>query len=208
MLSDVEIAARCGIALCENAEYDTNCLPLIEPFVKDLVKTNEEGKKLISYGLSSYGYDIRLGNKFFLHSPVNQYGSGKFIADPKASDDINYVELFPDEEGRIIIPPHGFVLCHSVETLNVHRDLLAICIGKSTYARLGLVVNVTPLEPEWSGQITIEISNTTPTPVAVYPGEGIAQLVFHKASDSVCLVSYKDRNGKYQDQTGVTFARV
>lgn len=209
MLNDKQIARRCGIhlpTLEKLSSYTDESQKLITPFISKLIR-EDEGRKVISYGLSSFGYDIRVGDKFLLHAPVNQYGSGDIVADPKKADNINYISLTPDDEGRIIIPPHGFVLCHSVETINMSRDLLAVCIGKSTYARLGLVVNVTPLEPEWSGQITIEISNTTPTPVAVYPNEGIAQLIFY-SNPYDCLMSYKDRDGKYQNQEGVTIARV
>ena len=225
VLSDYEIARRCGFELKAPIDgnsfldfitafatdaLDENFVPLVSPFDHRLVSKRQVGNEsvpIISYGLSSYGYDIRVANEFLLHSPISQYGIGNVVADPKKANNIEYIRLKPDEEGRIIIPPYGFVLCNSVETIAVNRDLLVICIGKSTYARLGLIVNVTPLEPEWRGQITIEISNTTPTPVAVYPNEGIAQLVFFQGSHE-CLTSYLDRRGKYQNQQGVTIARV
>ena len=220
VLSDYEIARRCGfeikspsgdkVGLAYHREgLSDDFVPLISPFEHRLInqRLTVKPEPVISYGLSSYGYDIRVANEFLLHSPISQYGVGNVVADPKKANNIEYIRLKPDEEGRIIIPPYGFVLCNSVETIAVNRDLLVICIGKSTYARLGLIVNVTPLEPEWRGQITIEISNTTPTPVAVYPNEGIAQLVFFQGSHE-CLTSYLDRRGKYQNQQGVTIARV
>lgn len=131
------------------------------------------------------------------------------MVDPKAFDDDLFVEVDCESRGcdHVIIPPNSFALCETVETLEIPRDVLVLCVGKSTYARCGLIVNVTPLEPEWRGKITLEISNTTPLPAKVYANEGIAQLVFLKA-DQVCEVSYADKCGKYQDQAGLTLPRV
>lgn len=190
LLSDVEIAKSVGI----------------EPF--------EEGRKrpgLVSYGVTSYGYDARLGSRFkivrkktLLEKIKSLLGFNKVI-DPKKFDESLFVDVFEHEE--IVIPPHGFVLAETHETYTIPRDCLAICVGKSTYARCGLVVNVTPLEPEWKGKITIEISNTTSFPVKIYPLEGIMQIVFLRAQ-SECAISYADKKGKYQDQKTITLPTV
>ena len=167
---------------------------MIEPYVATQIKTDAEGNKIISYGVSSYGYDIRIADEFKV-ARVND-----FLLDPKA----DVADSFTDYEGEvIIIQPNSFVLARSLEYFRIPRDVLAICLGKSTYARCGIIVNVTPLEPEWEGYLTIEISNTTPRPVPVYANEGIAQLLFYQ-SDTACSTSYKDKAGKYQNQTGVT----
>lgn len=162
----------------------------------------------ISYGVSSYGYDIRVGPRFKIFTPTPRTG-GVTIVDPKAFHDDLFVEIDCEKVGRdhVIIPPNSFALCETVETVRIPRDVLAICVGKSTYARCGLVLNVTPLEPEWRGKITLEISNTTPLPAKVYANEGIGQLIFFRA-DVVCQTSYADKGGKYQDQTGLTLPRV
>lgn len=162
----------------------------------------------ISYGVSSYGYDIRVGTKFKIFTPVSRSG-GVTIVDPKAFSDDLFVEIDTAETGRdhIIIPPNSFALCETVEYIAVPRDILVVCVGKSTYARCGLVLNVTPLEPEWRGKVTLEISNTTPLPAKIYANEGIGQLLFFKA-DMVCAVSYADKAGKYQDQGGLTLPKV
>lgn len=165
---------------------------MITPFVEKQV-----GAGIISYGLSSYGYDIRLSDKFVI------YRSGELI-DPKKNMH-SITEEFTSVE--YIIEPNGFVLAQSLEEIKVPRDVLVVCVGKSTYARCGLVVNVTPLEPEWKGTITLEISNTTKSPVVIYPFEGIAQLLFFR-SDNVCEISYADRKGKYQDQRSVTLPKI
>lgn len=156
----------------------------------------------ISYGLSSYGYDIRVGRKFkVLETP--HFSS---VIDPK--DNACFHESFRDVEGDIcIIPPNSFALAESLEWIEIPRDCIGICVGKSTYARAGLIVNVTPLEPEWRGKITIEISNTTPLPVVVYAEEGIMQVVFF-SGQTVCEKSYADKKGKYQDQPGLTLPIV
>lgn len=149
----------------------------------------------ISYGLSSYGYDLRLGRRFRVCAPA--HGG---VIDPKAFDP----KAFPEEEGDVcVIPPNSFALAESVEWLEVPRDVLALCLGKSTYARCGIVVNATPLEPGWRGRVTLEVSNTTPLPAVVYAGEGICQVLFLRG-EGPCRVSYADRRGKYQDQQGLT----
>lgn len=153
----------------------------------------------ISYGLTSYGYDMRIGRKYKIFT--NLFSA---IVDPKKFDPTCFIDHEGDE---CIIPPNSFALGESVETFKIPRDVLAICIGKSTYARCGIVVNVTPLEPEWQGKVTIEISNTTPNPAKIYSNEGIAQVVFLKALVS-CKVSYADKKGRYQDQKGLTLPFV
>ena len=154
---------------------------------------------VVSYGLTSYGYDVRVGTKFKIFTNVNSS-----IIDPKALDP----SAFVDFDGDVcLIPPNSFVLAETIEHFDIPRDVLAICLGKSTYARCGLIVNVTPLEPEWKGKITIEISNTTPLPARVYANEGIAQIIFLRA-DEVCRVSYADRKGKYQNQPGIVLPFV
>lgn len=173
---------------------------LIRPFAECKARPN-----IISYGLSSYGYDIRIGRKFRVapsHRPI--WSSG--VIDPKNFDP----NLFLEYEGDIcIIPANSFALGESVEYFEIPRDVIAICVGKSTYARCGIIVNVTPLEPEWRGKITVEISNTTPLPARIYAGEGIAQVLFLKAdAGAVCRTSYADKRGRYQDQDGLTLPFV
>ena len=167
---------------------------MIEPFVEASVR-----KDVVSYGVSSYGYDLRVSNEFKIFTNVNSA-----IVDPK-----NFVsDSFVDFVGDVcIIPPNSFVLSRTVEYLRIPRDVLVICVGKSTYARCGLIVNVTPLEPEWQGYLTLEISNTTPLPAKVYANEGIAQLLF-LGGDGECEVSYADKKGKYQNQVGVVLPRI
>ncbi len=172
----------------------------------------------ISYGVSSYGYDIRVGTKFKIFTPTPRSG-GISIVDPKAFSDELFVEIDTNDRqpaggwgtgtaaAHVIIPPNSFALCETVETIAVPRDVMVVCVGKSTYARCGLVLNVTPLEPEWRGKVTLEISNTTPLPAKVYANEGIGQLLFFRA-DMVCAVSYADKAGKYQDQSGLTLPKV
>jgi len=175
----------------------------IEPFAE---AQRRPGK--ISYGVSSYGYDARVGSRFKIFTPVPKSG-GVAVVDPKNFSDDFMVEVDCDrlKTDHVIIPPNSFALCETVETFNIPRDVLVICVGKSTYARCGLIVNVTPLEPEWRGKVTLEISNTTPLPAKVYAHEGMAQLIFLKA-DRVCAVSYADKKGKYQDQGGLTLPKV
>jgi len=175
----------------------------IEPFA---VAQKRQGR--ISYGVSSYGYDIRVGSRFKIFTPTPRSGNIA-VVDPKCFSDDFMVEVDCEktDADHVIIPPNSFALCETVEYIEVPRDVLVLCVGKSTYARCGLIVNVTPLEPEWRGKVTLEISNTTPLPARVYAGEGIAQLVFLKA-DMVCEKSYADKAGKYQDQEGLTLPKV
>ena len=175
----------------------------VEPF-EEAVKRS--GK--VSFGVSSYGYDARVGTRFRVFTPTPLHG-GVSIVDPKNFGDDMMVDLDTDKLGtdHIVIPPNSFALAETVERFVIPRDVLVICVGKSTYARCGLIVNVTPLEPEWRGKVTLEISNTTPLPAKVYANEGIAQMIFLKA-DRVCAVSYADKQGKYQDQAGLTMPLV
>lgn len=167
---------------------------MIQPFEPKQVKTGG----VISYGLSSYGYDIRVANEFKIFTDVNNT-----VVDPKAFDPRSLV----DYTGPVcIIPPNSFALARTVEYFKIPRNVMTICVGKSTYARCGLIVNVTPFEPEWEGFATLEISNTTPLPAKVYANEGIAQLLFFE-SDEPCQVSYADKQGKYQGQVGITLPR-
>ena len=171
---------------------------MIEPFEPKQVK-EKDGVARISCGVSSYGYDLRVSREFKVFTNLNSA-----IVDPKNFDPQSFV----DKEGDYcIIPPNSFVLARSLEYFRIPRDILVICLGKSTYARCGIIVNVTPLEPEWEGHITLEFSNTTPLPAKIYAEEGAAQLIFLKAEE-VCEVSYKDRKGKYQGQIGVTPPKV
>ena len=167
---------------------------MIEPFEEKQVR---EG--VISYGVSSYGYDMRVAPHFRIFTNVNSA-----IVDPKAFDDRSFVEY----EGDVcIIPPNSFALATSVEYFRIPRNVLTICVGKSTYARCGIITNVTPFEPEWEGHVTLEISNTSPLPAKIYADEGISQVLFFE-SDETCEVSYADKKGKYQKQTGVTLPRL
>ena len=166
---------------------------MIEPFESRQISHN-----VISYGLSSYGYDIRCANEFKIFTNINST-----IIDPKSFSD----ESFTDFVGDVcVIPPNSFALARSVERFRIPREVLTICVGKSTYARCGIIVNVTPFEPEWKGYATLEFSNTTPLPAKIYANEGVAQVLFFE-SDQVCQTSYSDRKGKYQNQTGVTLPR-
>ncbi len=167
---------------------------MIKPFEEKLQRQG-----VISYGLSSYGYDARCSNDFKVFTNVDSA-----IVDPKNFSENSFVTRKTDV---CIIPPNSFVLTHTVEYFKIPRDILVVCIGKSTYARCGLIVNVTPLEPEWEGHVTLEISNTTPLPAKVYANEGVCQFLFLKA-DSLCETSYADRGGKYMGQTGVTLPRM
>jgi dCTP deaminase len=167
---------------------------MIEPFEDGQVR---EG--VISYGLSSYGYDIRVADEFKVFTNINST-----VVDPKAFDARSFVDMRTDV---CIIPPNSFALARTLEYFRIPRDVLTICVGKSTYARCGLIVNVTPFEPEWEGYVTLEISNTTPLPARVYANEGIAQVLFFQ-SDEPCEVSYADRKGKYQRQQGLTLPRL
>src|SRR5438093_12439867 len=167
---------------------------MIEPFVE---AQRREG--CISYGLSSYGYDARVADEFKIFTNVDNA-----IVDPKNFASNSFVDRQTD---CCIIPPNSFALARTVEYFRVPRDVLVICLGKSTYARCGIIVNVTPLEPEWEGAVTLEFSNTTPLPAKIYANEGVAQVIFFE-SDEVCETSYKDRGGKYQGQKGVTLPKI
>lgn len=167
---------------------------MIEPFLPKQAREAEAGK-IISHGTSSYGYDIRCAREFKVFTNINSA-----IVDPKNFCETSFVNV---ESDVCIIPPNSFALARSIEYLRIPRNILVICVGKSTYARCGIIVNVTPLEPEWEGHITLEFSNTTPLPAKIYANEGIAQLLFLE-SDETCETSYKDRSGKYQGQRGVT----
>jgi dCTP deaminase len=167
---------------------------MIEPFEPGQVK-EVDGRKVVSYGTSSYGYDVRCADEFKLFT--NVYSA---IVDPKKFDDKSFVDMKGD---YVIIPPNSFALARTVEYFRIPRNVMTICLGKSTYARCGIIVNVTPFEPEWEGYVTLEFSNTTPMPAKIYANEGVAQVIFFEA-DEVCEVSYKDRGGKYQGQQGVT----
>ena len=171
---------------------------MIEPFCPQQVRSNDNGR-VISYGTSSYGYDIRCSNEFKIFTNINSS-----IVDPKAFDEKSFVDF----RGEVcIIPPNSFALARTVEYFRIPRNVLTICLGKSTYARCGIIVNVTPLEPEWEGHVTLEFSNTTPLPAKIYANEGVAQVIFIE-SDEVCETSYKDRGGKYFGQQGVTLPRI
>lgn len=167
---------------------------MIDPFVE---KMHGEGK--ISYGLSSYGYDARVAAEFRIFTNMESA-----LVDPKNFSEKSFIER---ETDCCVIPPNSFVLARTVEYFRIPRDVMVICLGKSTYARCGIIVNVTPLEPEWEGHVTLEFSNTTPLPARIYAHEGACQFIFMKASE-VCEVSYKDRQGKYMHQTGVTLPRI
>lgn len=171
---------------------------MIEPFVENQVRSIN-GHKIISYGTSSYGYDIRCANEFKIFTNINST-----IVDPKNFDTKNFVEVNAD---YCIIPPNSFALARTVEYFRIPRNVLTVCLGKSTYARCGIIVNVTPFEPEWEGYVTLEFSNTTPLPAKIYANEGVAQVLFFE-SDEECDVSYKDRGGKYMGQVGVTLPKA
>jgi dCTP deaminase len=167
---------------------------MIEPFEPGQVK-EVDGQRIVSYGTSSYGYDVRCADEFKLFT--NVYSA---IVDPKNFDSKSFVDIKDD---YVVIPPNSFALARTIEYFRIPRNVMTICLGKSTYARCGIIVNVTPFEPEWEGFVTLEFSNTTPMPAKIYANEGVAQVLFFEA-DEVCETSYKDRGGKYQGQHGVT----
>ena len=171
---------------------------MIEPFESGQIRDSERGR-VISYGTSSYGYDVRCSDEFKIFTNINSA-----IVDPKDFDSNSFVDVKSDV---CIIPPNSFALARTVEFFRIPRDVLTICLGKSTYARCGIIVNVTPLEPEWEGHVTLEFSNTTTLPAKIYANEGVAQMLFF-SGDEVCETSYKDRGGKYQGQTGVTLPKA
>jgi dCTP deaminase len=171
---------------------------MIEPFESGQVRDAGYGR-VISYGTSSYGYDVRCSDEFKIFTNINSA-----IVDPKNFDSNSFVDIKSDV---CIIPPNSFALARTVEYFRIPRDVLTICLGKSTYARCGIIVNVTPLEPEWEGHVTLEFSNTTTLPAKIYANEGVAQMLFF-TGDEICETSYKDRGGKYQGQTGVTLPKA
>ena len=171
---------------------------MIEPFETGQVRA-VNGERVISYGTSSYGYDIRCAREFKVFTNINSA-----VVDPKNFDPASFVDIDADV---CIIPPNSFALARTVEYFRIPRNVLTICLGKSTYARCGIIVNVTPLEPEWEGHVTLEFSNTTTLPARIYANEGVAQVIFLE-SDEACEVSYRDRGGKYQAQTGVTLPKA
>lgn len=171
---------------------------MIEPFEPGQVRT-VEGQRIVSYGTSSYGYDVRCANEFKVFTNISST-----IVDPKDFDRGSFVDIVGDV---CIIPPNSFALARTVEFFRIPRSVLTICLGKSTYARCGIIVNVTPLEPEWEGHVTLEFSNTTPLPAKIYAHEGVAQMLFFE-SDEECEVSYRDRGGKYMGQQGVTLPKA
>src|SRR3989442_4254922 len=182
--------SRMGVLPDWQIERDITITPLA---------TQQKRPGVISYGVTSYGYDVRLGRKFKVFTNARCA-----IVDPKNFDTQSFIDI---EADYCLIPPNSFALAETVEYLEIPRDVIAICVGKSTYARIGIIVNVTPLEPEWRGKVTIEISNTTPLPAKVYAGEGIAQVLFLRA-EAPCRTSYADKKGKYQDQSGLTLPFV
>jgi dCTP deaminase len=172
---------------------------MIEPFELGQVREGKNNERLISYGTSSYGYDVRCSNEFKVFTNIHSA-----TVDPKKFDENSFVDVVSDV---CVIPPNSFALASTVEYFRIPRNVLTICLGKSTYARCGIIVNVTPLEPEWEGHVTLEFSNTTSLPAKIYANEGVAQMLFLE-SDEECEVSYKDRGGKYQGQTGVTLPKA
>lgn len=187
VISDREIISRCFKD------------EMISPFSTKSVNKNSKGESILSYGVSSYGYDVRCSDEFKVFTNINST-----IVDPKSFDEKNFVDVKSDV---CIIPPNSFALARTVEYFRIPRDIITVCLGKSTYARCGIIVNVTPLEPEWEGHVTLEFSNTTPLPAKIYANEGVAQFLFFK-SDEFCDVSYADRKGKYQGQIGITLPRM
>lgn len=171
---------------------------MVEPFEPGQVKENDGGR-IVSYGTSSYGYDVRCAPEFKIFTNISSA-----IVDPKNFSDDSFVDVNSDV---CVIPPNSFALARTIEYFRIPRNVLTICLGKSTYARCGIIVNVTPLEPEWEGHVTLEFSNTTTLPAKVYANEGVAQMLFFE-SDEVCETSYKDRAGKYQGQQGVTLPKT
>ena len=172
---------------------------MIEPFADAQVRRSDSGEPIISYGISSYGYDLRVSREFKVFTNVFNT-----VVDPKAFNPQSFVDI---ETDVCVIPPNSFALARSIEYFRIPREVLTICVGKSTYARCGIIVNVTPFEPEWEGHVTLEISNTTPLPARIYANEGLAQVVFFSANE-VCETSYGDRGGKYLRQTGITVPRL
>ena len=171
---------------------------MIEPFEPGQVR-ERDGQRIVSYGTSSYGYDVRCADEFKVFTNIESA-----FVDPKSFDESSFVDKQSD---ICVIPPNSFVLARTIEYFRIPRNVLTICLGKSTYARCGIIVNVTPLEPEWEGHVTLEFSNTTPLPAKIYAKEGVAQMIFLE-SDEECEMSYRDRDGKYQGQQGVTLPKA
>ena len=171
---------------------------MIEPFEANQINRNN-GERIVSYGTSSYGYDVRCSNEFKVFTNLESV-----TVDPKNFDESSFIDRITDV---CVIPPNSFALARTIEFFRIPRNVLTICLGKSTYARCGIIVNVTPLEPEWEGHVTLEFSNTTPLPSKIYANEGVAQMLFFE-SDEDCEISYKERDGKYQGQTGVTLPKT
>lgn len=179
-------------------EYMSKNHDMINPFLNKQINSYNNNK-IISYGTSSYGYDIRSDSEFKIFTNINST-----IVDPKKFSEKSFINF----SGNIcIIPPNSFVLAKTIEHFKIPRNILAICVGKSTYARCGIIVNVTPFEPEWEGYATLEFSNTTPLPAKIYSNEGVAQLIFFESNDT-CNISYSDRNGKYQNQYDITLPKI
>ena len=172
---------------------------MIKPFSKNQVRLDDDGNKLISYGVSSYGYDVRCSNEFKVFTNIHSA-----VVDPKSFDEKSFVDINSDV---CVIPPNSFALARTIEYFRIPRNVLTVCLGKSTYARCGIIVNVTPLEPEWEGHVTLEFSNTTPLPAKIYANEGGCQFLFYKG-EAPPEISYKDRKGKYMKQTGVTLPKL
>ena len=172
---------------------------MIEPFSDNQVRVDPKGNKLISYGVSSFGYDVRCSNEFKVFTNIHSV-----TVDPKQFDDNSFIDIHADS---CVIPPNSFALARTVEYFKIPRNVLTICLGKSTYARCGIIVNVTPLEPEWEGHVTLEFSNTTPLPAKIYANEGVSQFVFIKGNEKP-NISYAKRKGKYMKQKGVTLPKI
>ena len=191
------MAARAGETMIKSDKWIREMSTrhgMIEPFVE-----RQDGKGKISFGLSSYGYDMRVADEYKVFT--NVHGA---LVDPKRFDEKAFVDI---KAAECVVPPNSFALARSLERFKIPREVLAVCLGKSTYARCGIIINVTPLEPGWEGYLTIEISNTTPLPAKIYSNEGIAQLLFF-GGDQVCETSYSDRAGKYMGQVGVVLPRI
>ena len=196
LLSDRQI-----MDLCIPDPHTREVMPkMLHPYYAYLERKLESGEPAISFGQSSYGYDVRAADEWKVFTNVHST-----IVDPKAFDERNFIDV--SGKGHVIIPPNSFALARTVEYFKVPADILVICLGKSTYARCGIIVNVTPLEPGWEGHVTLEFSNTTPLPAKIYANEGVAQMLFLRA-DGPCIQTYADRKGKYQGQTGVTLPRM
>lgn len=209
ILSDLSIEQLCsskhnyqatiGIPGADNRVTTPIDGPMIAPYNRECVRYLEDGQRVISYGQSSFGYDVRLANKFQLFTNINNG-----VIDPKNPCEKTMVEF---EGDSVLMPPNSYILGHTQEVFNIPRDIMVVCVGKSTYARCGAIVNTTPIEPEFQGQVVIEISNATNSPMKIYANEGIAQFMFF-LGEQPCGTSYGDRNGKYQGQRGLTLARI